>query len=68
MKFKDSRLYSWAGGATMIVSAAIFFWKVLPDAAAHPELVFATASVLCMASAGILFVLYLDARLKEAGK
>lgn len=52
----------------MIMSAALFFWKVLPDAAAHPELVFATASVLCMASAGILFVLYLDARLREAGK
>jgi len=68
MKFKDSRLYSWAGGATMIVSAVLFFWKVLPSAAAHPELVFATASVLCMASAGILFVLYLDARLREAGK
>jgi hypothetical protein len=53
MKFKDSRLYSWAGGATMIVSAVIFF---------------STASVLCMASAGILFVLYLDARLREAGE
>jgi hypothetical protein len=68
MKFKDSRLYSWAGGATMIVSAGLFFWKVLPGAAAHPEQVFATASILCMASAGILFVLYLDARIRESGK
>ena len=66
MKFKDSRLYSWAGGATMIVSAGLFFWKVLPFASR--ELVFATASILCMASAGILFVLYLDARLRESGK
>jgi dolichol kinase len=68
MKFKDSRLYSWAGGATMIVSAGLFFWKVLPFAGESPGLVFATTSILCMVSAGILFVLYLDARLKETGK
>lgn len=63
MKFKDSGLYSWAGGATMVVSAGLFFWKVLPFASVSRELVFATAAVLCMAAAGILFVLSLDARL-----
>ena len=66
MKFKDSRLYSWAGGATMTASAGLFFWKVLPFASR--EFVFATASILCMAAAGILFVLSLDARIREAGK
>ncbi len=63
MKFKDSKLYFGAGLVLMIASGALFFWKVLPFATASREFVFATASILCMASAGILFVLYLDARL-----
>ncbi|MBP7866379.1 MAG: hypothetical protein KA419_10550 [Acidobacteria bacterium] len=64
MTFKDSTLYHGAGIALMLISAGLFFWKVAP--CIDRPLVFATASILCMVSAGILFVLHLASRAREA--
>ena len=57
MMFKDSKLYYGTGIVLMVISGALFLWKVAP--CADRPLVFATASVLCMVCAGILFVLHL---------
>lgn len=61
--FKDSKLYYGTGIVLMVISGALFLWKVAP--CADRPLVFATASVLCMVCAGILFVLHLAARARE---
>lgn len=63
MVFKDSKLYYGAGTVLMVISGALFLWKLAP--CVNRPLVFATASILCMICAGILFVLHLGARARE---
>ena len=68
MKLKNSFLYYWLANILCLISAAYFFWKVLPCITTAKEIVFATVCILTMVASGICFVLYTDAKRKEKEK
>ncbi|MBU1356105.1 MAG: hypothetical protein KJ620_06015 [Candidatus Edwardsbacteria bacterium] len=65
MKLKNSSLYYWLANIMCLISAAYFFWKVLPCITTSKEIVFATVCILTMVASGICFVLYTDAKKSE---
>ena len=68
MKIKNSSVYYWIANILCLVSAAYFFWKVLPCITTSKEIVFATVCILTMVASCICFVLYADAKKGEKEK